>query len=249
MATAPSRLPEPARELGSKGGSSIVLHSDSEAGSEDDGDDIERHRFTAEETLLIFDWDDTVMPSSWVLEEGLRIDESCSPTMKQQEHLTELARLAARTLKLAQKLGTVLLVTNAERGWVELSCQKFMPSLVPLLDNVRTLSARTEYESADLPSPFEWKLKAFQNEIRRFFDLDIGTVRRKNVLSFGDSGHEREAVIHATANLSDCRTKSLKFIDRPGVDDLRKQHACMVKCLRQIVHHDGNLDLCIRLAD
>ena len=66
----------------------------------------------------------------------------------------------------------------------------------------------------------------------------------------------------------------VRFIDRPGVEELRKQHAVMagvlngvlevtpslcyprhcwaksdigeVKCLRQIVHHDGNLDLCLR---
>eukprot|EP00930_Biecheleria_cincta_P100239 TRINITY_DN91872_c0_g1_i1.p1 TRINITY_DN91872_c0_g1~~TRINITY_DN91872_c0_g1_i1.p1 ORF type:complete len:261 (-),score=54.68 TRINITY_DN91872_c0_g1_i1:55-804(-) len=216
--------------------------------------DIDGHRFSAEETLLIFDWDDTVMPSSWVLDEGLRVDDATALSASQEEALAELARLAMRTLKLASRLGTVLLVTNAERGWVELSCQKFMPSLLPCLATVKTLSARSEYESAEAPSPFEWKYRAFTNEIGRAFEIDprLGDSRqprRKNVLSFGDSGHEREAVINATANMPDTRTKSLKFIDRPGVEELRKQHALIVKCMKQIVHHDGNLDLCIRLAD
>eukprot|EP00931_Biecheleriopsis_adriatica_P074672 TRINITY_DN4867_c1_g1_i1.p1 TRINITY_DN4867_c1_g1~~TRINITY_DN4867_c1_g1_i1.p1 ORF type:complete len:254 (-),score=66.07 TRINITY_DN4867_c1_g1_i1:116-877(-) len=217
-------------------------------------ENLDGHRFAPEETLLIFDWDDTVMPSSWVLDEGLRVDDAATLTEKQQEHLSELARLAARTLRMASRLGTVLLVTNAERGWVELSCKKFMPSLLPSLATVKTLSARTEYESADVPSPFEWKLKAFNNEISRVFDIDpdskdTSQPRRKNILSFGDSGHEREAVINATANMPDTRTKSLKFIDRPGVEELRKQHALIVKCMKQIVHHDGNLDLCIKLAN
>jgi hypothetical protein len=33
----------------------------------------------------------------------------------------------------------VVLVTNAERGWIELSCQKFMPTLFPSLENVKAL--------------------------------------------------------------------------------------------------------------
>jgi hypothetical protein len=209
--------------------------------------------FSPEETLLIFDWDDTVMPSSWVCDHGLRLDDYCIPSESEMEQLDELARLAAKTLTAAKKLGTVLLVTNAERGWVELSCKKFMPALVSSLEGVRTLSARTEYESPDRASPFEWKLLAFRDEIQRFFEerplSRDKTLSRRNILSFGDSGHERQAVITVTANMIDCRTKSLKFIDRPGVEELRKQHALIVKCLKQIVHHDGNLDLCIRLAD
>ncbi|CAE7840823.1 URA1, partial [Symbiodinium necroappetens] len=80
-------------------------------------DDVEgRHQFSAEETLIIFDWDDTVMPSSWVMEEGLSLEgEDFTP--EQQAKLSELARLATQTLTLAMRLGTVLLVTNAEHGW------------------------------------------------------------------------------------------------------------------------------------
>merc|ERR1712060_536149 len=88
------------------------------------------------------------------------------------------------------------------------------------------------------------KLKAFEKEIERIFLS--GANGRKNVLSVGDSAHEREALIQATANLPNCRTKSLKFVERPGVDQLRKQHMLITRCFRRIVHHDGNLDLCIR---
>ncbi|CAE7333170.1 unnamed protein product, partial [Symbiodinium necroappetens] len=111
---------------------------------------------------------------------------------------------------------------------------------------VRTLSARTQYESELVPTPFEWKLHAFHNEIGRVFQSP-GRTRRRNILSFGDSGHEREALIKATANMPDTTRKNLKFMDRPGVEELRKQHSVMVKCLRQIVHHDGHLDLYLRL--
>jgi len=215
---------------------------------ETDSDSDHGHRFSVQETVLIFDWDDTVFPSSWVQDQGLRLDGESQLTESQQAELGELARLAAETLSLAKRLGTLVLVTNAERGWIELSCQKFMPALCPLLENVKLLSARTEYETPAVNSPFEWKLRAFESEISRIYLAEHDGHRRKNVVSVGDSSHEREALIYATANLPNCRTKSLKLVERPGVEQLHKQHMLLVRCFRRVVHHDGNLDLCIRPA-
>jgi len=219
--------------------------SDSEE-NDTDSDSDNGHRFSVEETILIFDWDDTMFPSSWVQEQGLRLDGESQLAEWQREELGELAHLASQTLGLAKQLGTVVLVTNAERGWIELSCQKFMPALYPSLENVKLLSARTEYETPAISSPFEWKLRAFESEIGRIFFSDIEGHRRKNVVSLGDSSHEREALIHATAHLPNCRTKSLKFVERPAVEQLRKQHTLVTRCFRRVVNHDGNLDLFIR---
>lgn len=162
----------------------------------------------------------------------------------QESELAELACCAAETLRCAKRLGTVILVTNAERGWIELSCTRFMPTLLPLLEGLKLVSARTMYESARRPTPCDWKIAAFTCELERVFGRS--TARRKNILSIGDSTHEREAVLVSSAPLSNCRTKSLKFVERPKLDQLRRQHMLMATCLRRIVHHDGNLDLVIQ---
>lgn len=72
--------------------------------------------------------------------------------------------------------------------------------------------------------------------------------KKKNVLSFGDSAHEREALIRVTERMPNCLTKSLKFVERPELDHLMKQHELITGCFRHIVRHDGNLDLCIRCS-
>jgi len=235
---------------GSKTNSTTVSIEDEdvdEVASQNDNDT--GHRFANDETVMIFDWDDTVLPSSWVQEQGLRLDGESPLSAVQKEELAALAKLTTETLRMAKRLGTVVLVTNAERGWIELSCQKFLPSLYPVLENVKQISARSEYERPDLPSPFEWKLRAFESEIGRLFPRQPGDEpRRKNILSFGDGVHEREALIHATAQLHNCRTKSLKFVERPRIEQLRKQHALLARCVKRIVHHDGNLDLCLKSA-
>jgi len=206
--------------------------------------------FTCEETLLIFDWDDTILPSAWVQQQGLRLDDESHVSDFQREQLSQLANLAIETLRAAKQCGTVVMVTNAERGWIELSCQKFMPTLSPMLENIKLLSARTTYETRDMPSPLDWKVCAFQSEIWRLFGDEVVTspAMRKNVLSLGDSMHEREALLRTTASLPNCRSKSLKFVERPDIGQICKQHSLITDCFDRIVHHDGNLDLCLRCA-
>jgi len=210
--------------------------------SADDG------KFSMEETFFLFDWDDTILPSSWLQRQGLRLDAASQPTAGQREVLAEVAQTGFRTLYSARQHGTVILVTNAERGWIELSCQKFLPMLSPLLENIKLVSARTTYEGPQCSSPLDWKLHAFDVEINRFFGSDVfaDSSKRKNVLSLGDSVHEREALLRVTASAPNCHSKALKFVERPDIDQICKQHELVTKCFEQVVHHEGNLDLCIR---
>lgn len=69
--------------------------------------------------------------------QGLRLDESSEVLPCHRQQLHKVATAAAETLRLAKQLGTVVLITNAERGWIELSCQKFLPTLFPALESVK----------------------------------------------------------------------------------------------------------------
>jgi hypothetical protein len=59
----------------------------------------------------------------------------------------------------AVKSGPVVIITNAETGWVELSCKKFMPRVLPFLAGVKVLSARSTFESLYPDSPADWKVR------------------------------------------------------------------------------------------
>jgi hypothetical protein len=222
-------------------------HVESDSEFSDDDSDCSEVPFSPEDTILIFDWDDTVLPSTWIREQELRLGDDCIVTEEQQTRLKAMAQHATNTLRIAKRHGRVVLVTNAERGWIELSCQKFMPSLVPSLENVKLISARSTYEHQGVASPFEWKFLAFESEIGGFYEM-LACEQKKNVLSFGDSAHEREALIRVTERMPNCLTKSLKFVERPELDHLMKQHELITGCFRHIVRHDGNLDLCIRCS-
>lgn len=207
-------------------------------------------RFSAKETIFIFDWDDTVMPWTWVQSEGLRIGSGPQPNTQQRALLSEVAKVASETLEVAKKLGHVVLVTNAEDGWIELSCRKYMPSLYPVLENVKMRSARSTFESPDLVDPVDWKCRAFAAELEQFFGISTmaAPTKKKNILSIGDGLHERSALLHVTKTLPNCRSKALKFVERPGINQMCQQHMMITRCFDRIVDHDGNLDLNVQCA-
>lgn len=225
--------------------------SDSES-SDDDCDGHFLAPFAVEDTLLIFDWDDTLLPTTWIEKQGLTLD---GPFLsKEQEHqLAQLAEYVTQTLQTAKALGEVVVVTNAEHGWVEQSCQRFLPGLCDSLQDVKILSARSTYEQQGFMKPSEWKYLAFQRELARFCEeqtpvsgkVDTGAAspRRRNVISIGDSPHEREALIRVTAHMPNSCVKAVKFMGKPEVHQLHQEHELISDCFRDLVNHDGNLDL------
>lgn len=201
-----------------------------------------------EETLIIFDWDDTLLPSTWLQQQGLRLDGE-APTQVQASQLGGAARRAARTLRAAMRLGMVVVVTNAELGWVELSCRRFLPTLTPLLEGVKIRSARWAFERQGVTSPLGWKRMAFHEELRGFCEGAAPGRRLTHVVSLGDSVHEREAVLRAAEDFAGCWGKSVKFLERPALEVFNRQHRFLMRCLGPIVRHNGKLDLCLRYDD
>jgi len=54
---------------------------------------------------------------------------------------------------------------------------------------------------------------------------------------------EREAVRAVTRGFPNTRCKSVKFAERPSMEQLRRQIELVTNCFQYIHHHDGDLDL------
>jgi len=195
---------------------------------------------------LIFDWDDTLLPSTWLNLKGLRLD---YPEVIPEDVVQALAPHDAAVYKVlsrAMTYGNCVIITNAERGWVELSAARFMPKTESLLSQIKVISARTQYEPEYPDNPLEWKVHAFQeqlDECNRF----MADGNEKNIISFGDSIHERDAVQQAGKWLPNAFIKSVKFVERPTLDQLQREVALLDKCLDHICSCRSNLDLMLTL--
>jgi len=93
--------------------------------------------------------------------------------------------------------GHVVVITNAERGWVELSCSKFMPSVMKLLNlpMVRVISARSTFERQYPSSTIEWKRRAIKLVLDELLstDIDISRVSSFRSITYSDSVPEKSS--------------------------------------------------------
>jgi len=236
---APEELPKMAAcdQHGQDTVSECSTLSSSVAGQDDDGSST----FGLEvESLIIFDWDDTLLPTSWLFNQQLMTPEAV-PNPEQQSLLESLADRVWSTLQFALQLGRVVIVTNAEQGWAEASCRKFFPSVANLLDSIRIVSARASYQQFS-KHPSEWKRLAFTEEVDFFYGAD-DTMQPRNILSVGDASHELFALKSVTADVPNCSGKSIKLLEGPTAEQLIEQHDVLSSSLLQVAEHNGDLDI------
>lgn len=198
------------------------------------------------ESHIIFDWDDTLLSSSYLSGKGYRLDSHLvrGDGSDLDIELGKLEQAVIVLLNTALQYGAVHIITNAETGWVQLSAAKFIPAVVPLLSQLNICSARSTYEHMFPDSPLKWKYHAMQE---RLYSLYNGATCdhniEKHILSFGDSHVEREAVRAVTRGLTNTLTKSVKFAERPSMEQLRRQVELVNNCFTYINNHTGDLDL------
>jgi hypothetical protein len=194
------------------------------------------------QTLVLFDWDDTLCPSTWAKSVGYGSCEVELPSHRAM--LAQVAAAAKAALQAAEGLGKVVIVTNAEDGWVDLSCRRWMPSLHPIVSKMDHVSARSTWESVALTQPVEWKTKEFNHIITTFY----GDCQNKNVLSIGDSPHDRAALQRAMATHPNGRAKNVKVKIRPSPEELLGQLEFLACTLDMLCSHDGTLDVAINAS-
>merc|ERR1719482_478815 len=104
--------------------------------------------FHPEQTIILFDWDDTLCPSNWIRENRptLSFFKPAPQDEKYQKPLRELQKHVEAVLKLAMKMGKVIIVTNAMEPWVETSCRNFLPSLMPIVLDIPVIYARSVFD-------------------------------------------------------------------------------------------------------
>jgi len=183
-------------------------------------------------TLIVFDWDDTLLASTYLMERETQLTEVVtSPSSGPSSEPTDLSLLekaVCHILTTAMLFGKVLIVTNADVEWVRNSAQKFMPAVVPIIEQLTVISAKHNYKHVS-DSPFIWKFLTFQQLV----DKDT------HVISFGDSEAER----HATKNVKTRLAKSVKLVASPTVVQLQNQLELIAKCFQTLLESKDNLDL------
>lgn len=198
------------------------------------------------ETVIFFDWDDTLQASSELVMKGVTLQ---TPQMSKEieTSFSDLQNQVISLLKIASEATpNVFIITNAEQGWVQLSSQKFMPRVYSHLNKVKIISARSEYESRFPNTPNMWKQTAFSDNILSIFQIPPPNV---NIISFGDSECERLALLSLQKICGKSgKMKSIKFVERPSVSQLRRQLEMVLNNFQFILKHEESLDLLLQIS-
>jgi hypothetical protein len=206
-----------------------------------------------ERRLFIFDYDDCLFPSTALAELGISIDaniDASKSLTRIDDALNLVSSASSETLRKASQFNgsKVLVITNAESGWIELTSKSLTPSLMTELVKVEVLSARTLFEHQGFKNGFDWKEKAFEFCIDRFLkEIENSQEIFKEVISIGDSHHERHAVINVCKRKG-LRYKSIKMLEKPCFNKLYRQHLLIQAKMEDfVVNVDEILDLKIQL--
>lgn len=178
----------------------------------------------ASSTVIIFDWDDTLLCTT-----AIRNQQCCAA------ELEELADKVECILRTAMGLAETIIVTNGRESWIEESAELYLPQLLPVLSQLELVSARALYESSYPDDPVQWKIEAFKSLL-----TDRGHVCPEaslNLVALGDQFPEIEAARNVGRLLGDTAlVKTVKLSEFPSAGELLGQLCRLERDLQEIVN-------------
>lgn len=225
-------------------------------------------------TIIIMDWDDTIFPITWLTENGM-LSMSCISTIvftdvssEKRAQFEELQKNVIALLTYAMTLGTCIIITNAKKTWVEMTCQFFLPKVWQLMGGLRIVSARDSFERTMPQEQAKWKEFTFKQEILAIYGKNP-EANMYNIISFGDSIYERSAIKKAGQLIETGKSmsimfakmdgivipkpcvivKSIKFVDKPCIQKMTDQLNFMYTSFNNIVNFPRNLDIMLVIED
>jgi hypothetical protein len=198
-------------------------------------------------TDTVFDWDDTLFPTTFMHLVGIRLSSPLSLLKQFQATFTELDLLVEELLTKALEVTPVTIITNAGTGWVQLTARRFLPRTFKVITSrVKIVSARGEHE-ATYPGDSDacmlaWKLCAFDDHYDALRLQNSAGRPRFNFISIGDSTIERDAFREITVGNDEVFSKSVKLLEQPTTEQLRLQLKMLKVHIHDIVNHNGSID-------
>jgi hypothetical protein len=203
----------------------------------------------SDSTVTVLDWDDTLIPSTWLKGQGLSgaaLAEKFGITKEMVDACEEVAVHVQRVIQKAQEYGKVFIITNGTHGWVENSCGLFMPSIRNLILSLPIISAADLYRYFS-KDPISWKRMAFRRDL---LDRAFGGMPRASrvIISIGDGYAEQQAsrnlmMIGSYSQVGLLSVRSLKIVESSSPTVLIRQLDEICQILPSLATQSGDFDL------
>jgi len=116
------------------------------------------------ETIIVFDWDDTLCPSSWIRDNRPSLSYFSPPPPEDRFllPLRDLQQAVSELLECAMKLGKVVIITNSKQNWVDTSCKNFLPQVEHQLPDIPIIYAAEKWNALSYRDQLNWRDKLAQ---------------------------------------------------------------------------------------
>ena len=217
--------------------------------------------FHPRQSIVIFDWDDTLCPSHWIRinRPKLQYFQPCPEDPRYKLPLESLSDQVIKVLRASAAISKTIILTNAQVTWVEISCKNFMPRVWPVIQElgIDIVYARQSVEqdvavcreldyNYNANAPQLWKERAMKENISRFYSQYLHQ-SWKNIVSIGDQICEHNALrivsLARPSGKKKCRTKTVKLIEEPSIENLIAENQVIIQWLNGLVQYDGELNV------
>jgi hypothetical protein len=200
---------------------------------------------TKKNTLIILDWDDTLFPTTWFTSNNLDI-KIINKNQVLQNYFKHLDGELQELFKHLINLGDVIIVTNAQLNWINISASilpltsKFLRMNKKSLKPIEVISARAFAVDKSM-NPNDWKHITFEHLIYTAYS----NKKYNNVISVGDADYEYKALVNLYSKDSKNYKllKSIKFIKYPPKEVLVDQIKVLKRVITKVCIIKKHLDL------
>jgi hypothetical protein len=178
--------------------------------------------------IIVFDFDDTIFATSHFIG-------------KEPVVCPELVASINQLLDLASKNGEVFIITNAERAWIKLCLQRYLPGCDSLQKHFdgNTIISTKDTGISNQAEVCLWKTIAFD----RKFEQQFKDESPRQLVCFGDNEYDRLASLIMREKYKNVVVKNTLLLHNPSLEAILKQHQIMIQILPKILEHYGHLDL------
>ena len=189
-------------------------------------------------TIFIFDWHDTLFFTTHInpSENNTFFYES----QTEKKFMNRIEYYVSEILNKALSKGEVVIITNSGDGWVNACAKFYYPNLIPILKQIKIISARDLYQKEYPNDPTTWKIKAF-NDLKKKFNFEKCIV--SNIICIGDNNCEIIAAQKLGEGFDNCLVKTIKFREKPNLKELIKQIILINEQILRVYNYPKSLTI------
>jgi hypothetical protein len=215
-------------------------------------------------SLLVFDWDDTLCPSSWIRSESGQeyshaklarlksIESECmflNHEISLMAYEQKLIDFFTRLLQLANN--AICIVTNAQQGWLEYSCFLYMPKFSAFLAGHPEIGIKSARPVPSFESVFSqediigWKTPVYKSL------FELCPEKHLQVIFLDDSFTAIRSIAGACTDIN--RTYSIGFLKmktKPTLPEvcaaINYQLLALIRCIRDAASEGTDAGLVLR---